>query len=72
MMMQEFETLTGFYPTADLYEEIEKAYYDFDGDKQAFCKAYKANKNGMADAIARRVSSAQISAKSKAAIRFFI
>lgn len=59
MMIQEFEKLTGIYPTADLYEEIEAAYYDFNGDKAAFCKAYKANKNGLAEMIQRRVDMAR-------------
>lgn len=59
MMIQEFEKLTGIYPTADLYEEIEAAYYDFNGDKAASCKAYKANKNGLAEMIQRRVDMAR-------------
>lgn len=59
MMIQEFEKLTGIYPTADLYEEIEAAYYDFDGDKVAFCKAYKANKDGLAEKIQRRANMAR-------------
>lgn len=40
MMMSEFIDRTGFEPTASEYEKIEKAYYDFDGDKDAFCKAF--------------------------------
>lgn len=40
MMMSEFIERTGFEPTADEYREIEKAYYDFDGNKDAFCKAF--------------------------------
>lgn len=40
MMMSEFIDRTGFEPTASEYERIEKAYYDFDGDKDAFCKAF--------------------------------
>ena len=59
MMIQEFEKLTGIYPTADLYEDIEAAYYDFDGDKVAFCKAYKANKEGLAEKIQRRANMAR-------------
>lgn len=51
MMLREFTELTGFHPTAMLYEAIEAAYYDFDGDKTAFCKAYKENKDGLAERI---------------------
>lgn len=40
MMMSEFVERTGFQPTADEYEQIEDAYYNFDGDKDAFCKAF--------------------------------
>ena len=40
MMMSEFIERTGFQPTADEYRKIEEAYYDFDGNKDAFCKAF--------------------------------
>lgn len=40
MMMSEFIERTGFEPTADEYEQIEEAYYNFVGDKDAFCKAF--------------------------------
>lgn len=52
MMINEFTERTGVYPTADLYRAIEDAYYDFDGNKDAFCKAYKENKDGLAERIA--------------------
>lgn len=58
MMIQEFEKLTGIYPTADLYAVIEAAYMEFDGDKTAFCKAYKSNKNGIAEKIQREANMA--------------
>lgn len=51
MMITEFEKLTGIHPSADLYKAIEAAYYDFDGDKVAFCKAYASNEGGIAEAI---------------------
>ena len=38
MMMKEFVERTGFEPTMEEYSEIEEAYYNFDGDKNAFCK----------------------------------
>lgn len=40
MMISEFIDRTGFEPTAQEYAKIEEAYYDFDGDKDAFCKAF--------------------------------
>lgn len=40
MMMSEFVERTGFQPTADEYDQIESAYYAFNGDKDAFCKAF--------------------------------
>lgn len=40
MMMSEFTDRTGFEPTAKEYAKIEDAYYNFDGDKDAFCKAF--------------------------------
>lgn len=67
MMLSEFEQLTGFYPTADHYAAIEEAYMDFNGDKVEFCKAYKKNADGMAEAIARKTSIKQIVAADKAA-----
>ena len=53
MMIEEFEKRTGFYPTQVQYEAIERAYMDFNGDKDAFCKAYKKNADGMAERIQR-------------------
>ena len=40
MMISEFIARTGFEPTAKEYAKIEEAYYNFDGDKDAFCKAF--------------------------------
>lgn len=40
MMMSEFIDCTGFTPTYEEYQEIEEAYYNFDGNKDAFCKAF--------------------------------
>ena len=65
MMLQEFESRTGFYPSQDLYSFIETAYMESKLDKDAFCKAYKENER-MADAIARKASIAKIIASDKA------
>lgn len=43
MMISEFIERTGFEPTAAEYEKIEDAYYNFDGNKDEFCKAWKKN-----------------------------
>lgn len=51
MMLKEFERLTGVYPSSDLYAMIERAYSDFNGSKEEFCAAYKANKDGLAEKI---------------------
>lgn len=66
MMMQEFESRTGFYPSQDLYSFIEEAYMESKLDKDAFCKVYKQNKNGMAEAIARKAGTTRIIETDKA------
>lgn len=43
MMMSEFTDRTGFTPTYEEYLRIEEAYYTFNGDKDAFCKAFVSN-----------------------------
>ena len=63
MMLEEFEQRTGFYPTLVQYETIERAYMDFDGDKDAFCKAYKKNADGIAERIQREVNMAASNAR---------
>ena len=59
MMIEEFEKRTGFYPTLVQYEAIERAYMDFNGDKDAFCKAYKKN----AERIQQEVNMATLKAQ---------
>jgi len=66
MMIQELEGRTGFYPSQDLYSFIEEAYTKSNLDKDAFCKAYKQNENGMAEAIARKASITRIIEADKA------
>ena len=53
MMREEFEQLTGIYVTNDLYRMVNAAYYNFGGEKQEFCKAYKENKDGLASTVQR-------------------
>ncbi len=49
MMMSEFIERTGFEPTIDEYAVIEEMYYQFNGDKNAFCKDF-LKKNRMVEA----------------------
>ena len=51
MTIKEFEQRTGHYPTCKAYAAIEQAYADFDGDKDAFCKAFQANQGGLAGKV---------------------
>ena len=41
MLVSEFITRTGYQPTVDEYAEIENEYNNFNGDKDAFCRAWK-------------------------------
>lgn len=56
MLIEEFESRTGFYPTLDLYDAIENAYMDSNLDKDTFCKAYRENDNGIAEKIQRNLN----------------
>lgn len=60
MMLSEFIERTGFEPTADEYSKIEEVYYDFDGDKDAFCKAFVENGSELKAYKARAVKIAQL------------
>ncbi len=40
MTLSEFTERTGFKPLPFEYEKIEEAYYNFDGDKDDFCRAF--------------------------------
>lgn len=47
MNRQEFIERTGYTPADEEYKFIEASYYDFDGDKDAYCKWFtKAQKEG--------------------------
>jgi len=47
MMMSEFIERTGYQPSGEEYHYIEESYYEFDGDKNAFCKQWlKDQKDG--------------------------
>ena len=53
MTRTEFELLTGIYPSNDFYDMIEKVYAAYDGDKHAFCLAFRNNQDSMAQHIQR-------------------
>lgn len=47
MMMSEFIDRTGYHPSYDEYHYIEESYYEFEGDKNAFCEQWiKDNADG--------------------------
>lgn len=48
------------------YKTIENCYMDFDGDKDAFCKAYRENKDSLAERI-REHTEKKMSAESATA-----
>ena len=57
MMIEEFEKLTGIYPSAEDYAVIENYYMDYPGSKQDFCKAFRNNTDGLAQQIQRELNS---------------
>lgn len=65
MEIKEFEQRTGYFPTLEEYQVIERAYMEFNGDKDKFCKAYKKNEGGLAEKIQRQTNDQRISAQAK-------
>lgn len=57
MLLKEFEELTGFYPSAKMFDEIHKEYLTMGCDKKKFCELYKSNKYGLASKIQHRTDS---------------
>lgn len=53
MTIREFEVLTGFHPSTAHYEVIEQDYNSSQLDKYEYCEQYKADKDGMAERLAR-------------------
>ena len=52
MMYSEFTERTGFHPTMEHYRAIEEAYLASGLDKDAFCAAYREDRDGLAGQIA--------------------
>lgn len=65
MTIQEFQQLTGFYPSAGFYSFIQGCYYEYSGSKQEFCAAFKENKDGFAEQIARDYNFTSFMAKTE-------
>ncbi|MGL4606202.1 MAG: hypothetical protein ACRCU3_01945 [Eubacteriaceae bacterium] len=56
MMIEEFQKLTGIYPTKELYQMIESSYMESHLGKEDFCKAYINNTNGIAEKISNNAN----------------
>jgi len=63
MLITEFTERTGIYPDETLYKVIEAHYMDFNGNKDAFCKAYKKNTDGLAEIIQHEANIANFKAE---------
>lgn len=60
MMISEFVERTGFEPMPEEYEQIEDAYYHFDGSKDDFCKSWLAGGGILKAAQARAEKISQL------------
>lgn len=56
MLRSEFETLTGIYPSRNLYSVIEKFYNESKEDKHEFCRRYMMNADCLAERIQREAN----------------
>lgn len=56
MMINEFEERTGYYPSVAEYKVIEEIYLEYTGDKDDFCKAFKENRDFLAQKIQTEVN----------------
>lgn len=66
MNIKEFSDRTGFYPSFELYTVIEAHYMEQSGDKDAFCKAYKENADGLAEKIQQEAAMLSLNNQSRA------
>lgn len=58
MMIQEFTARTSYQPEYEEYKYIEASYYEFDGDKDAFCQQWKKDKKSGKWAVEYRLRKA--------------
>lgn len=65
MNIQEFTDRTGFYPSLEHYAVIEAHYMEQSGDKDAFCRAYKENTDGLAEKIQREAATLALNNQSR-------
>lgn len=65
MNIKEFSDRTGFYPSFELYTVIEAHYMEQSGDKDAFCKAYKENADGLAEKIQQEATTLALNNQSR-------
>ena len=66
MLLEEFEKLTGFYPTMDLFEVIHEAYMKSPKDKTEWCGEYVKNLGGIAEKIRDAADTMKMNAKIEA------
>ena len=66
MNIQEFTDRTGFYPSFELYTVIEAHYMEQSMDKDTFCRAYKENKDGLAEKIQHEAATLALKNQSRA------
>lgn len=66
MNIQEFSERTGFYPSFELYTVIEAHYMEQSADKDAFCRAYKENTDGLAERIQQQAATIDLNNQSRA------
>lgn len=72
MTQQEFAERTGYTPTADVYESIEKAYMDTDLDKDTFCKAWKGNRTLLVEIKKQTLRARELAAQRNQMVDFLI
>ncbi len=60
MLINEFVSRTGFYPSDELYRQIELEYNSFEGDKDEFCQKYVSDID-LQEKLATRTDRALIS-----------
>lgn len=66
MNIQEFTDRTGIYLSLDHYKFVEQAYMKQSADKDAFCKAYRENADGLAEKIQREADLIAINNQNRA------
>ena len=63
MMKSEFIERVGLKPTDKEYEQIEQSYYNFDGNKDEFCKYFIENNGILKICVAREKKAEQLQSR---------